>query len=155
MKFVASLIVVEDIERSRHLYEKVLGQRVKLDFGENVTFEGDFAIHQKSHFQSLINNNPVVQRSNSFELYFEHDDLPPLVEKIRDSGLEFIHEIVEQPWKQQVIRFYDHDKNLIEVGERLEHVAFRLSKQGYPIDEISRITYLDREAVENAILEYS
>ncbi len=155
MKFVASLIVVEDMERSRHLYEKVLGQRVKQDFGENITFEGDFAIHQKSHFQSLINNNPIVQRSNNFELYFEHDDLHPLVKKIRDSGLEFVHEIVEQPWKQQVIRFYDHDKNLIEVGERLEHVAFRLSKQGYPIEEISRITYMDREAVENAILEYS
>ena len=101
MKFIASLIVVEDIQKSRNLYEKVLNQKVKTDFGENVTFEGDFAIHQKNHFQNLIKNNPIIQKSNNFELYFEHDDLPVIIEKIKDIGLEFVHEIVEQPWKQQ------------------------------------------------------
>jgi catechol 2,3-dioxygenase-like lactoylglutathione lyase family enzyme len=155
MKFIASLIVVEDIQRSRYFYEEVLGQTVKADFGENVTFEGDFAIHEKNHFQNLINNNPVIRKANNFELYFEHDDLSGILEKIKEIGLEFVHEIVEQPWKQKVIRFYDYDKNLIEIGERMEHVAFRLSKQGYSTDEICKITYLDKQAVENAIEEYS
>ena len=155
MKYICSLIVVSDIERSRNFYENVLGQTVKADFGENVTFEGDFSIHQKKHFKTLINNVEIRPKSNNFELYFEHDDLKTVEVKIRDLGLEFIHEIIEQPWKQQVMRFYDYDKNMIEIGERLEHTAYRLSKQDYSIAEICKFTYLSKEAVTEAIDEYS
>ena len=155
MKYICPLIVVDDIKKSRHFYESVLGQKVKMDFGENVTFKGDFAIHQKDHFQSLINQTEIVKKSNNFELYFEHDELAEIVTKIKELDLEFVHEIVEQPWKQQVVRFYDYDKNMIEIGERLEHVAFRLSQQNYSIEDICRITYLDKKSVEEAIEEYS
>ncbi|WP_320129824.1 VOC family protein [uncultured Sphaerochaeta sp.] len=155
MKYQAALIVVEDIEKSRQLYEKVLDQKVKSDYGENVTFLGDFSIHQKAHFQNLIQDRPIIQRSNSSELYFEHDDLPSIVSKIQNLGLELLHGIVEQPWKQQVVRFYDYDKNLIEIGESLEHVASRLAKQEYSIEEICKITYLDQQTVKQAIQKYS
>lgn len=47
MKFMCPLVVVKDINRSRDFYENVLGQRVKYDYGENITFHGDFALHQK------------------------------------------------------------------------------------------------------------
>ncbi|HOF02251.1 MAG TPA: glyoxalase/bleomycin resistance/dioxygenase family protein [Spirochaetota bacterium] len=155
MKFICPLVVVDNIKKSRYLYESVLGQTVKMDFGENVTFEGDFAIHQREHFQSLIDKRDIIKKSNSFELYFEHDDLADIVNKIKNLNLEFVHEIVEQPWKQQVIRFYDFDKNMIEIGERLEHVAYRLFQQNHSLDEICKITYLDKETVEKAINEYS
>ena len=155
MKYMCPLIVVSDIKRAREFYENILAQTVKVDFGENVTFVGDFAIHQKKHFESLINNAEIKEKSNNFELYFEHDDLEDILSKIKKLDLEFVHEIVEQPWKQQVVRFYDYDKNMIEIGERMEHVAYRLSKQNYSIEEICKITYLSKETVENAIKEYS
>jgi hypothetical protein len=155
VKFICPLVVVDDIKKARYLYESILEQTVKMDFGENVTFEGDFAIHQRDHFKSLIGIKDIVKKSNSFELYFEHDDLSEIVSKIKELDLEFIHEIEEQPWKQQVVRFYDHDKNIIEIGERMEHVAYRLSQQNYSFDDICKITYLGKEAVENAIKEYS
>lgn len=154
MKFIASLVVVEDIKKSRLLYENVLNQIVKFDYGENISYESGIAIHEKKHFLTLINNNPIIKKSNNFELYFEHDDLPRIVDKIKELQLEFIHEIIEQPWKQQVIRFYDFDKNLIEIGERMEHVAYRLFKQKFAIKEISTITYLDEATVEKSIKEY-
>lgn len=155
MKYICTLIVVEDVQKSRFLYEKILGQTVKMDFGENITFHGDFAIHQKSHFKSLINNSPILLKSNNFELYFEDDNLEPIVNKLKDNGFEFIHDIVEQPWKQKVVRFYDYDKNIIEIGERMEHVAYRLSKQNYSIEKISKITYLPDYVVQEPIKEYS
>ncbi len=155
MKFICSLIVVEDIKRSRHLYETILGQSVKTDFGENVTFHGDFAIHQKSHFKDLINQNPITSKSNSFELYFETDELEVIVSRLKESEIEFIHEIVEQPWRQKVVRFYDYDFNIIEIGERLEHVAYRLYQENLPISEISKITYLSTNVVKQSIEEYS
>lgn len=155
MKYVCSLVVVSDINRSRKFYEEVMGQTVESDFGENVFFAGGFAIHQKEHFESLVENREIRQKSNSFELYFEDDKLADLLQKVKELKLEFVHEIVEQPWKQQVIRFYDYDKNMIEVGERMEHVAFRLSQENYPLEEICDITYLDEDAVLRAIDEYT
>lgn len=154
MKFICPLIVVEDIQKSRFLYEKILGQTVKVDFGENITFNGDFAIHQKDHFESLINKS-VISKSNNFELYFEDDDLETIVDTLKGHNFEFVHEIVEQPWKQKVVRFYDYDKNIIEIGEHLEHVAYRLYKEKTPIEEICKITYLPKEIVLNSIEEYS
>ena len=155
MKFICPLIVVSDITRSRELFENVLEQTVIADFGENVTFKGDFSIHLKEHFQSLVGDVEIKEKANNFELCFEHDDLDEVVSRIKELGLEFVHEIVEQPWKQLVVRFYDYDKNMIEIGERMDHVAYRLSKQNYSIEEICKITYLAKESVEEAVKEYS
>ena len=68
-------------------------------------------------------NNPVLKKSNSSELYFEDDEIEKTEKIIEDNNFEFIHKIVEQPWKQRVLRFYDYDFNIIEIGEPLEHVA--------------------------------
>lgn len=119
MKYICPLIVVEDIHRSRFLYEKILKQKVKVDHGENVVFEGDFAIHQKTHFQSLI-NYPIKRYSNNFELYFEEENLGEIESTLKEYNFEFIHRIEEQPWKQKVLRFYDYDKNIIEIGEPIK-----------------------------------
>jgi hypothetical protein len=39
-----------------------------------------------------------------------------------------------------VIRFYDPDKNIIEVGESIESVIKRFLKRGYSIEETAKIT---------------
>ncbi len=155
MKYICPLIVVENIERSRHFYEVILGQSVKSDYGENIVFHGDFAIHQKSHFKELINQNPILSKSNNFELYFETDELESIISQLKKLEIEFIHEIVEQPWRQRVIRFYDYDFNIVEIGERLEHVAYRLYQENMSINEICMITYLLEDEVKKAIKDYS
>jgi len=115
-KFVCSLITVADITRSRDFYEKVFGQKVEADFGENVSF-GGFSIHLRAHFQNLIENKVITANANNFELYFESDDLVQTVEILKEYNVQFIHEIREMPWKQNVIRFYDPDNNIVEIGE--------------------------------------
>ncbi len=138
MKYICPLITVSDIKKSRDFYENVLGQKVKYDFGENVTFEGDFAIHEKAHFKKLIDNKEIKHGSNSFELYFEHDDILEIEKKLIAEKIDFVHKTRVQPWKQRVIRFYDLDRNIIEIGESMEFLAFRLYKQGNTIKEISK-----------------
>ncbi len=59
MKFVCPLLVVADMQRARRFYETVLGLNVIVDFGENITFEGNFALHQQAHFQSLIDGRKI------------------------------------------------------------------------------------------------
>ncbi len=155
MKYICSLIVVEDIEKARHLYEAVLKQQVVEDYGQNIVFAGSFAIHKKEHFRGLIDNKPVIAGSNNFELYFEEDDLPAAEAALKACGLEFVHEVREQPWRQQVLRCYDYDKNIIEIGEKMEHTAYRLSLENLSIEEIARTTYLSEDAVKAAISLYS
>ncbi|MBF9016319.1 MULTISPECIES: VOC family protein [unclassified Oceanispirochaeta] len=155
MKYMAVLIVVDDIQKSRYFYETILEQKLKMDFGENITFHGDFSIHLKEHFQGIIQGAVNQGRHNNCELYFEHDELENLHTVLQDEGIQFLHSIMEQPWRQKVMRFYDYDGNLIEVGESMDHVAYRLSQEGLEIPEISKTTYLSIPMVKEAIEKYS
>ena len=150
IKFVAPLITVVDMKKSRDFYENILGQTVESDYGENVSFEG-FAIHLRPHFKSLIDNKEVAGGGNNFELYFEYDHVEQICEKLKAENVEFVHELREQPWKQLVVRFYDPDRNIVEIGESLEHLVVRLQQQNHSAKEISQMTGLDMEFVEKGI----
>lgn len=138
MRFICPLIVVNNIESSKYFYETMLGQEIDYDFGENVVFKGGFAIHQKSHFAELIDLSPddIIPKANNGELYFEEDDLEGLLDRFRHvEGLKYIHGIKEQPWGQRVIRFYDPDMHIIEIGESMESVARRFLQSGLTAEE--------------------
>ena len=154
MKYVCALITVEDVAVSRNFYEIVLGQKIANDYGENVAFEGGFAIHKKTHFEKLTGRS-ALREANNFELYFEENDLKPIEDLLVARGTEFIHRIIEQPWKQRVMRFYDPDRNIVEIGESLEFLAKRLYREGMTVDEISRITYIEIEALKIMLVERS
>ena len=150
MKFVCPLIVVDNMEVSRNFYEKVLNQKVQFDFGENISFEGGFAIHLKSHFLDLISAGlgDVIQRANNFELYFEESDLDGFVEKLQEvDSVEYVHGLKEQPWGQRVIRFYDPDKYIVEVGEPMEVVVKRFLHRGFSVVETAKRTSMPEEFV--------
>jgi len=151
LKFICPLVTVKDIDLSREFYVNILDQKVKYDFGENVTFEGDFAIHQQDHFQKLIKKKEIVKRSNNFELYFEVADPGLMIEKLKSCNIEFIHDLKEQPWRQKVVRFYDPDDNIIEIGETLEHLCSRLYLEGLKINKISEITNMPKIFVKSSI----
>jgi len=154
MKFICALVTVSDIARSRNFYEKILNQKVKYDFGANVTFHGDFAIHLKSHFQGLIDNKEVASGGNNFELYFEFDDIEQIVEILKKNNIVFVHEMREQPWRQKVVRFYDPDDNIVEIGESLEYLSFRLHNEGISVEQIAESMLLPVDFVEGSIEKY-
>jgi catechol 2,3-dioxygenase-like lactoylglutathione lyase family enzyme len=154
LKFAGPLLAVEDIARSRKFYEELLGQKVKYDFGRDVAFEGDFTIHLKSHFQELLGGAeryPVVTRAHNGELYFETEDVEQYARRLAQAGVEFIHNVREQPWGQRVMRFYDPDGHIVEIGEQMEAAVRRLHKQGMPLDGILKKTHLPSEFVERAL----
>ena len=91
MKYICSLITVSDIKSSRNFYESLLNQKVKYDFGENVTFHGDFAIHLQTHFKELIDDKEILHGGNNFELYFEYDDVEQIVKILKDNSISFVH----------------------------------------------------------------
>ena len=65
-----------------------------------------------------------------------------------------VHELREQPWRQKVVRFYDLDNNIIEIGETMEHLSFRLKKENLSNEQISKITNMPIDFVIDSIEQY-
>ena len=141
MSFTSSIVVVEEISRSRKLYEDILRLKVTADFGiYNVGFEGGLALYQKAFFQELIGKSVNLGKHNNVVLYFEIDILETTEEEILKNEFEFIHRIKEQPWKQRIFRFYDYDNHIVEMAEKMNTVFHRLLESGSSIEEISTVT---------------
>jgi len=108
----------------------------------------------QSHYKNLIDNRDIKSGGNNFELYFESDKIELIIEKLKKANILFVHELREQPWRQKVVRFYDPDKNIIEIGETLEHLSFRLRKEDLSFEQISKITNMPIDFVIDSIEKY-
>ncbi|BDZ71839.1 VOC family protein [Methanobacterium petrolearium] len=156
VRYICPLITVKDIEKSRKFYVEVLNQEVEIDHGANLAFKGGFAIHDIDHYQGLLGDSAPVKtdvEKNFMELYFESEDLKGVQEKLESIGSKFIHGIREQPWGQRVMRFYDPDGYIIEVGEPLEFVIRRFATQCLSTEEISEKSSMPIEFVKKVLEE--
>lgn len=139
MKYICTLIAVKDIEKSKQFYSEVLEQEVVLDFGANVTLSGGFALQSTESWKEFIHKNEdeIAYENNASELYFEEDDMDKFIDKIDKLNLKYVHKLKEHSWGQRVIRFYDLDGHIIEVGENLAVVAKRFKDSGMSIQEVA------------------
>jgi len=154
MNFICSLFVVNDMKEAKDFYVGVLGQKILQDLGENVFFEGPFALHEKNHYKSLIGDLTITSPSNGAELYFEEDNLEKVQEKLKKTGVNFIHEIREQPWRQQVLRIYDPSYNIIEIGESLNYTTYRLWQEGLSVNEIGQTLSMSIKEVKKSLEDF-
>jgi len=53
------------------------------------------------------------------------------------------------------VRFYDPDKHIIEVGESMEYLSYRLSKEGMKAEEIAGATGLPADFIKRAVESFS
>ena len=154
MKFKLSVIVVKDMERSRKFYEDLLNLKVVLDFGANITFDGGLSLQARDVWRGFIGSeDTIICRPNNFELYFEEKNLDKFLQKLKDFDVELVHDVKEYPWGQRVIRFYDPDKHIIEVGESMANVVRRFHDQGMSVEEIVERSQHPLEFVKEALNE--
>jgi catechol 2,3-dioxygenase-like lactoylglutathione lyase family enzyme len=140
MKFVCPLIAVNNLENSKRFYMELLDQEITLDLGWNVMFSGGFAIQM--NFAKLLEIDPgsVVSRSHNFELYFEEDDFEAFLERLNNlEGIEYVHPPKKHEWQQRVVRIYDPDRHIVEIGESMAVIARRLLEEGKTIEETARL----------------
>ena len=153
MKFVLPLIVVKDMEASKSFYTDVLGQKVALDLGKNVTLEG-FALQIDYEELVGVGDLQIKQKSNDHELYFEEEDFDRFLAHLaRFEDVEYLHRAKEYPWGQRVVRLYDPDGHIIEVGESMESIFKRLHSEGMTPEQIAERTMHPIEFVKNFISE--
>ncbi|MBN2834782.1 MAG: glyoxalase/bleomycin resistance/dioxygenase family protein [Candidatus Delongbacteria bacterium] len=141
MGFKSTILVVEDVKKSRKLYEDILMCEVVDDFGEyNVGFEGGLALYKKTLFIDLTAQEDIVLKANNLTVYFEFKNIESIEILIKEQNFEFVHNIQEQPWGQNVFRFYDYDGHMIEIAEEMDSVLLRLQNMGMSFKEISEKT---------------
>ena len=138
LKFKCPLLAVTDMEKAITFYEEVIGDRVVMDFGENVQFSGGFALQEMKKWKEMIHTDNVRRKSNDAELYFEEKDFDKFIEYLKEfPEIQYVHPVEEAPWGQRVVRFYDPDFHIIEVGEPMDAVIKRLFESGMTVEQVS------------------
>lgn len=131
------MLIVTDIDKSVEFYKKVLGLRVIMDFGANKTLTGGLALQSLESWQEFIETGDVVFGSNSSEVYFEEDNFDKFADKLKKCAVEYVHPVKEHSWGQRVVRFYDPDKHIIEVGENIKTVCKRFLDNGMTPEQVA------------------
>ena len=117
MKLKNVLIVVKDIDKSKKFYKDIFGLDVILDNDGNVILTEGLVLQEVSIWEKFIQRD-VIRENNATELYFEEKDIEKFVEKLEnyEEPVCYVNDLMEHSWGQKVVRFYDPDGNLIEVG---------------------------------------
>ena len=118
MRLKNILLVVEDIEKSIAFYKELFGLQVLKDFDGNVILTEGLVLQDRKIWENLIEKE-VSYGGNASELYFVENDLEGFQEKLDDCSFEinYAHKLKMHSWGQRVIRIYDPDGHMIEIGE--------------------------------------
>lgn len=117
MRLKNVLIVVRDMERSKRFYKEMFGLDVVLDQEGNVILTEGLVLQDRAVWEGFLGKE-IIPRNNGTELYFEETDIEGFVKKLEswEEPVEYVNPLTECSWGQKVIRIYDPDGNLIEVG---------------------------------------
>jgi len=140
MKYTCTMLAVRDIERSRKFYHDILDCDTVYDFGTNITLTGGFSLQTLDTWTGFIEKNEeeITLGHNAGELYFEEENMDAFLKKLDEhKEIKYVHPFVEHRWGQRVVRFYDPDMNIIEVGETLNAVARRFSAEGMTVEQVA------------------
>ncbi len=153
-KFVSSVIFVGDISKSKNFYHKILDQKIEMDFGKNITFEGGLSLWDGNYAHEITGlNQPIsgLWGKNNLEIYFETEELDKQFKKLKKEKIDFVHSIIEQPWGQRCFRVYDPDHHIVEFGEPMHIVVLRCHDNGMDVKEINKKTLMPINIINKII----
>ena len=138
MKYTSTVISVSDVNASRRFYEGLFGLELYQDYGINVSFTCGLSLQQEFDWLVSVPKETVLRRSHNMELAFETRDFDGFLEKLKQyPNIKRLGEVIEHSWGQRVVRFYDPDGHLIEVGENMKMVVERFLSAGMTMEEVS------------------
>ena len=93
MKLKNFLIVVKDIDRAKQFYHDLFGLEMITDNDGNMILTEGLVLQEEADMEGFI---------KKLERYY--------------PDVQYVNELMTHSWGQRVVRFYDPDGNLIEVG---------------------------------------
>ena len=139
MKYCCVVLSVSDINKARSFYENIFGLEVCQNYGRNLLFSCGLALQQDFDWLIGVPKEKIYKKSNNAEIVSEEHDFDDFLQKLKDyPSIKFLGNVVEHDWGQRVIRFYDLDGHLIEVGEEMKMVIERFISNGMTLEEVSK-----------------
>lgn len=117
MRLKNILIVVKDIERSKQFYHDLFGLDMILDNDGNVILTEGLVLQDEKIWEGFLGKE-TLPKNNACELYFEERNIEEFVQKLEKQypSVQYVNRLMTHSWGQKVVRFYDLDGHLIEVG---------------------------------------
>ena len=117
MKLKSTLIVVGDCRKSLAFYHDLFGLELLADNDGNMILSDGLVLQEERWWKQFLGRE-AVPKNNASELYFEEPDVEAFVERLERlfPDVEYVNRLMTHSWGQKVVRFYDPDGNLIEVG---------------------------------------
>lgn len=75
-------------------------------------------------------------------------DFDGFAAKAKAAGVEIVSETV-MPYGQRVLRIYDPDRHIVEVGEDMGVMVRRLHSEGLTKEQITEKTFMPPEAIDH------
>ena len=95
----------------------VKGIDMILDNDGNMILTEGLVLQDEKIWRDFLGKD-ITPENNSCELYFEESDIEEFVCKLERlyPSVQYVNRLMTHSWGQKVVRFYDLDGNLIEVG---------------------------------------
>ena len=139
MKYSCTVISVSDINKARKFYEDLFGLELYQDYGINISFTCGLSLQQEFDWLVNLPKDKILKESNNIELCFEEEKFDDFLKKLEQyENIKYLGNIIEHSWGQRVVRFYDLDGHIIEVGESMKKVINRFLVEGWSMEKISK-----------------
>lgn len=117
MKLRNFLITVKDIEKSKKYYHDLFGLEMLSDNDGNMILSDGLVLQEQTLWQKFTGRK-IITQNNASELYFEEENIEGFCKKLEElyPSTEYVNRLMTHSRGQRVVRFYDPDGNLIEVG---------------------------------------
>ncbi len=102
---------------AKKFYHDLFGLEMILDNCGNMILTEGLVLQDEAIWSEFLNRKVTLGHCAS-ELYFEESDLPGFVEKLERlyPSIQYVNRLTEYEWGKCMVRFFDLDGNLIEVG---------------------------------------
>jgi catechol 2,3-dioxygenase-like lactoylglutathione lyase family enzyme len=150
IKFQSTVIITEQFEKMKSFYQEILQQKIDFDFGNCIGFKNGLSLwklKEEYPISKKLGRTFDQSGNKNLEICFETDDFEAVIVSLKKLNLNYLHEVTEEFWGQQTIRFYDPENNLIEIGETIPCFVKRFHNVGMNLEEVSQRTSVPLEKV--------
>lgn len=138
MKLKNTMLVVRDLKRSEAFYKEVLGPAARWWILRFMPCSAAVCLQTEESWKQFTGLD-VAYQANAIELYFEEAEFDAFAAKLAAlTSVRVINPAEEQRWGQRIVRFWDPDGHVIEVGETMKAVCQRFLDQGLTIEAIAQ-----------------
>lgn len=121
MRLKNILITVTDMECSKRFYKELFGLDIIVDNDRNVILTEGLVLQDRTLWEQTTGIK-AIPNNNASLLYFEERDMEDFAKKLNqyeetnNTPIVYLSQLMQTVPDRKVLRFYDPDGNLIEVG---------------------------------------